>query len=434
MNSNDFKKKSTDILVNAREWIAANRKIAVPMGAVVLIAVIIIIVLVAGPKGEKASLVSTGGKGTGESIANAIPVPEAPLEENVYPAVNSLMSEYFSALAQGDLETIRGLKSYIDSAEEIRIQKKSELIESYENISCYTKMGPLEDSYLVYVYVDAKFKGIDTVAPGLYSYFVCKKDDGGYWIMDGEMDNNITEYFKAISSQEDVEDLFNRVRVKYHDALASDEELNDFVAKLPDEIKASVGEALAALEASNNTASDNPEAGEDSTEETVPEETAQEPETEQEAETAAPEYVKATDVVNVRSSDSETADKVGKVQAGAVMKLYENKVNGWSKIDFEGREAYIKTEFLEAAEAPVEGEAADNTAGQEPAAPQPAASGDKVRVKTTVNVRASTSETGEKLGVAYEGETLELIMKQADGWTKVKYKGKTGYIKSEFVE
>jgi len=25
-------------------------------------------------------------------------------------------------------------------------------------------------------------------------------------------------------------------------------------------------------------------------------------------------------------------------------------------------------------------------------------------------------------------------MKQADGWTKVKYKGETGYVKSEFLE
>ena len=31
-------------------------------------------------------------------------------------------------------------------------------------------------------------------------------------------------------------------------------------------------------------------------------------------------------------------------------------------------------------------------------------------------------------------EKLELIMNQADGWCKVKYKGKTGYVKAEFME
>ncbi len=54
--------------------------------------------------------------------------------------------------------------------------------------------------------------------------------------------------------------------------------------------------------------------------------------------------------------------------------------------------------------------------------------------KTTVNVRKSASESGERLGVIYQGDKLELVMNQADGWTKVKYKGQTAYVKSEFME
>ena len=57
-----------------------------------------------------------------------------------------------------------------------------------------------------------------------------------------------------------------------------------------------------------------------------------------------------------------------------------------------------------------------------------------VTVKENVRIRASASENGEKLGTAYVGEKLELIMKQADGWTKVKYNGRTAYVKSDYVE
>ena len=57
-----------------------------------------------------------------------------------------------------------------------------------------------------------------------------------------------------------------------------------------------------------------------------------------------------------------------------------------------------------------------------------------VRVKETVNVRKAASETADKLGVAYQGDEFGLIMEQADGWTKIDYKGQTGYIKSEFLE
>ena len=55
-------------------------------------------------------------------------------------------------------------------------------------------------------------------------------------------------------------------------------------------------------------------------------------------------------------------------------------------------------------------------------------------VKENVRVRASASESGDKLGTAYVGEKLEVIMKQADGWTKIKYNGRTAYVKSDYVE
>ena len=52
---------------------------------------------------------------------------------------------------------------------------------------------------------------------------------------------------------------------------------------------------------------------------------------------------KTTDVVNIRSSDSETADKVGKAQKGDEFVVLEQKINGWSKIKYNDKECYIKT-------------------------------------------------------------------------------------------
>ena len=49
-------------------------------------------------------------------------------------------------------------------------------------------------------------------------------------------------------------------------------------------------------------------------------------------------------------------------------------------------------------------------------------------------MRKSASTDSESLGTAYVGEKLDLIMKQADGWTKVKYKGQTAFVKSDYVE
>ena len=153
--------------------------------------------------------------------------------------------------------------------------------------------------------------------------------------------------------------------------------------------------------------------------------------------------VKAIDVVNIRTSDSETADKVGKAAVGDEFTLLEEKGNGWSKVEYDGGEAFIKSEFLEASETEVA--SADGEEESEPenepepeednSSNTPAASATStVTVKENVRIRSRASETSDKLATAYTGEKLNVIMKQADGWTKIDYNGRTAYVKSEFVE
>ena len=57
-----------------------------------------------------------------------------------------------------------------------------------------------------------------------------------------------------------------------------------------------------------------------------------------------------------------------------------------------------------------------------------------VKVIENVRVRKSASTEAESLGTVYVGDELELLMKQADGWTKIKYQGQNAYVKSEYVE
>ena len=83
-----------------------------------------------------------------------------------------------------------------------------------------------------------------------------------------------------------------------------------------------------------------------------------------------------------------------------------------------------------------EGEAGE---GENAAAPSEGgdaqvSSGEKIKVGDTINVRKAASETADKLGVCYQGDELEILMKQADGWTRVKYKGQTGYVKSDVLK
>ncbi len=437
-----------DRIEDIKEWVSDHAKIVMP---IVLLVCVLITVLVAVNANKKAAeeveaqIAGIEGENGAESapeaaLETAEELPELELELNAYPGVNTLMNDYYAAMAAGDVETIESMNAYVDDREKIRIQEMSKYVDSYQELDVYTKLGPVEGSYLVYVYSKVKFTEYDKLVPGMKAFYVCTDENGNCYINGGETNSVVTNYIRDISLQDDMVDLNNKAVAEYNELLESDDELKAFLADLSNRIDISVGEILAKEEEEARAA----EEAQAAAEETPAEEG-------EEAQSNTVKKVRATDVVNVRSSDSETADKLGKAQIGDEFTLLEERGNGWSKISFEGQDAFIKTEFLEVASeeavtednstAQAEAEAAatnnqtETAQNQEETAPVATDStGETVTVVENVNVRKSASESGEKLGLAYMGEKLEVIMKQADGWTRVKYNGQTGYVKSDYVE
>lgn len=424
--------------------IKENRNITIAI--VVFVAFVIIAVVVSttlgakSPSSEAVAVAETTVAASTEE-ETTLAVPDEPLQENAIVEVNELVKKYYQAMADGDMDTLLSIATGLDEKEQIKIVKKSEYVENYPTVTCYTKQGPVADSYIVYAYYEVKLVDFETLTPGMNALYVCKNEDGAYYINGETQSDEVIEYCEMISAQDDVVDLVNTVQVKYNEIKSTDKELSKFLDDLPDILTAAVGEELAKMEAEANEEA----AAEAQTEEeaTVAEEAASEEaelaegveEAEEVTETVV-KTVRTTEVVNVRSSDSVTADKVGKAQLGEEYKLLEEKVNGWSKIEFEGKEAYIKTEYLEPAEVEesvvTANEEEDDSDDTDAAANSPTEG--TATVTDTVNVRKSASTSADKLGVCYPGEELEVVMKQADGWTRVKYKGETGYVKSEFLE
>ncbi len=453
-------KSIRDRIEDFKEWISEHAKVVMP--AVLLICVSITVIVAVNVNRKAAEEVEAQ---LAEMPANAEEpiqgegdtpeeIPQLELEENAYPAVNTLISNYYKAMAAGDVDAVVSMNEYVEEKEKLRIREMSKYTEDYPELTVYTKKGPVEGSYLAYVYSKMKFTEYDQLVPGMQAFYVCTDENGECYINGGEDNSVVVQYIKDVSLQEDVVDLNNRVAVEYNELLASDEELGAYLFDLSKRIDVSVGEALAKAEAEEarqqEAAADGESGAEGSEAEGTGEEPAEEPAQsaespqEQASEPAATiKKVKATDVVNIRSSDSETADRIGKAQVGDEFTLLEERGNGWSKITFEGKDAFIKSEFLAvvseapAADAAPEQAGNDSSTDSAPAAATQTASagnGDTVTVKTSVNVRKSASESGEKLGLVYEGEKLELVVKQADGWTRVKYKGQTAFVKSDYVE
>lgn len=413
--------------ITARDWVMDHNKIVMPL---VLVVCVLITVLVAVSANQRDALEKEAEQAAmavnAEEAGSAVEGLESPvfeLEENAYPDINNLVRTYYDAQAAGDMEVISKLNTYLNDIEKIRVQELSKYIESYPVLNVYTKPGLAENTYVAYVYSEVKFADMEQELPGMQTYYIGQDENGDYFINDGTYDDAIWSYIKDVTLQDDVVDLNNKVVVEYNDLLAEDEEFSDFIAYLKEKINEDVGEILAQAE----------------TADTAQEAEAQEQETEEaqadEAQTdTVVKTVRATDVVNIRSSDSEEADKIGKAQIGEEFTLLEERGNGWSKIEYNGADAFIKSDYLEVVSEETVEASAETTQEQEaePDAAQTASG--TVKVKESVRIRKSASTDGEVLGTAYAGEEYPLLMKQADGWSKIEYKGQTAYVKSDYVE
>ncbi len=428
-------------VVLAGEWIMDHNKIVMPLVLVVCVLITVLVAVNANQRevseSETDQSAMAVSEGEGDALSEETPAPVYELEENTHPEINNIIRTYYDAQAAGDIETIASLNTYLDEIDTIRVQELSKYIDSYPVLNVYTKPGISENTYVAYVYSETLFADVEKAMPGMQTYYIGQNEDGSFFINDGTYDVAVWDYIRQVTLQDDVVDLNNRVVVQYNDMLAEDEELNEYVAYLKEKINEDVGEILAQAERPEEEVLTVADTGAAS---------AQGEDAEgQEGAPALLKTVRATDVVNIRSSDSEEADKLDKAQTGQEFTLLEEKGNGWSKIRYNDREAYIKSDYLEVvAEQEADTQQDSTDEGSQNEAEQASsdssgtssqeAAGGTVTVKESVKVRKSASTDAESLGTAYEGDKLELLMKQADGWTRIKYKGQTAYVKSDYVE
>lgn len=437
MKDSEQNKKNvwTTKLMAAGEWIMEHGKIVMPLVLIVCVIITVVVAVNANRRealekeAEQAAMAVAAGEKEGTPGDE---IPEVALEENAHPEINDMVRTYYNAQAEGDIDTVTSLNAYLNEIEIIRVKELSKYIDSYPELNVYTKPGPEENTYVAYVYSEVLFTDADVALPGLQTYYVSIGEDGNF-INGGTYDDKIYDYIKKVTLQDDVVDLNNRVAVEYNELLAEDEDLNEFIAYLGEKINEEVGEILAEAE-QPETEVENPPA------------TQEEEETGQETAQTVLRTVRATDVVNIRSSDSETADKLDKAMVGQEFTLVEKKENGWSQIRYNDRDAYIKSEYLElVSEEIVDTQVAESSQAsptKEPEKTESTQNGSSsndtiigtVEVIESVKIRKSASTDSESLGTAFGGEILDVIVKQADGWTRIKYKGQTAFVKSEYVE
>ena len=327
-----------------------------------------------------------------------------PLEADMYEPINNLVLTYLNALAEGDVDTISSITNNMTDIERIRITELGKCIDAFPEYNVFTKIGPAEGSFIVYAAARAQFPGVEELVPGIYCFYVCVDDSGNYYFNEGTLTEEEQIYIDAINADESVVNLMEAIDTEYQELLENNEQVKNYIEVMQNEIRGAVGTALASIAAEEETTTETEAVSEDPT-----------------ILYTACQAV-TTDTINVRSSDSETADKLGSIARGTTVDVIEIRVNGWSKIMYEGKEAYLKTDYLQVLEEPEEAGVGENVANGTAIA------------NTTVNVRSEASTSSTRIGQVIQGSSVEWIADVEDGWSKIIYEGKVGYIKSEFLD
>ena len=317
-----------------REWISDNLRY-------ILLGVALIVVIILAVTGIRA--ISHLGKGGSSSPKTETETETSASTDTIVDGdaaststliqndadVLTVMTSYYAAKTNKDLETLKKLDPSIDETEE-KANLDSSYVESYSNIKTYSKQGPTEDSCVVYVCYDGKVQNIDTLVPSLTQFYLKKDAEGSYVITDPTGDQAAESFIEETRKSTEVQNLIDTVNKQCEDAKNSDPVLKEFMSKYGN---SQDGEA----------------------------------ETETEAQSEEPTEMIANDSCNVRSEpNTESDDNVigGLYMGDTVTKIGETD-DGWTEIDYNGQEAYVKSEFLSAADGSDLSDTSDNSENTE---------------------------------------------------------------------
>lgn len=414
-----FKKEK---IKKVTDWCIKNRRFF--FAAFLFIALVVVLYACTGPNAKKNAKdnAADGGQVSTENGAAADFTLDPDFEKDAHADVNELITSYFAAYASADIDALEAIASPISDNEKSYIRVFSTYIESYENISCYTKSGLTDNSYLVSAYFDLKFYGVETMAPGLDFFYVETKDDGSLYInnlyspynlnrTENTLDPNVYAVILQFGQQEDAIALRDQVKSAYSEAVASDVDLATMLST-------TIPNAMTAWMESVITPAENTEAGETQTDE---------PATGDGSDTSADSTDAADGGSNAPADNGDAADNGGDAPADN-----GDTADGGGDAPADNGDAADNGDDAPADDAAVADTPVDNTSDETPAVNENKEVKVKVNIKS-VKVREKASTSSDVIAGAEKGDTFTKLGEK-DGWTKIDYNGKTGYIKSDYVD
>ena len=129
--------------------------------------------------------------------------------------------------------------------------------------------------------------------------------------------------------------------------------------------------------------------------------------------------VKCSSSVNLRSEANTSSSILAELKNGTKITVVST-ANGWCKVTYSGKTGYIKQDYVSTT-----GSASNNTSASTGTAAV-------VKCSSTVNFRSAASTSSTILGELKNGTAIT-VLSTSNGWSKVSYAGKAGYISADYL-
>lgn len=132
------------------------------------------------------------------------------------------------------------------------------------------------------------------------------------------------------------------------------------------------------------------------------------------------ETVYATENCNIRKSYSTSSDKLGQVKKGTAIKRTGIADNGWSRIEYNGKVAYISSKYITSTE-PKQEEVKITDVNETLYAAQ------------NCNLRKSWSTDSDKAGYLTKGQEVTRTGVTDNGWSRIKYNNQEVFVATRLL-
>ena len=126
---------------------ADNKKFLMPVIFFIAVLITVVIVFKANRTASEAALA-----GDNSSVGEVNEIQEITMEECKDQNIVDLVNRYYQAMADGNKEEVNNIYRGLDNTQGLKAEAISKFIEKYDSIKVYTKPGPIQDSYIAYVY------------------------------------------------------------------------------------------------------------------------------------------------------------------------------------------------------------------------------------------------------------------------------------------